>query len=231
MSKSLAKNLSLISIFVPFDHALKFIKETLFLDLSKRLLQNSVYRIGKTLSDYFSQEFMGEERREILQSKPEIVDTAYIQVDGSFVPSIDENPAEKTSKKLKIFKENKLGVIFTSNDISKRTSKSGEENIQIKNKSFVSSIGKGVEGFKKALLKMSEIRKLGEAKTIVFISDGADWIRKLHDECFSNTERVIDWYHAMENLWSTAAKIFGEGNTKDCKLWVKPIFCMMVQNL
>ena len=131
LSKLLVKNLSLISIFVPFDHALKFIKDTLSLDLSKRLLQNSIYRIGKTLSDYFSEELKEEERREILESEPESIDTAYVQVDGSFVPSISENPEENTSKmkkNAKVFKENKLGVIFTSNNIEKREVKiwSGE---------------------------------------------------------------------------------------------------------
>ena len=55
---------------------------------------------------------------------------------------------------------------------------------------------------------------------VVLISDGADWIAKLFQKLFPNSEMVLDWYHAMQHLWACGNELFGEGS-KHTRLWVK----------
>lgn len=231
-SKVLLKSLSLVSIFVPFEHALTFVKEFLGLNISKRFLQESVYKVGEAFSSYFQKEITTAERIELAgQNSPE-AEVAYIQADGAHVPIKNEDvedEVKKSSKSLKTkdksngYKENKLAIIFTNNDIVKKTTKSGKESIKITNKRFVTSLGKGVAHFRNALIKAYEINNVSHVKILVFLSDGADWLRKLQEEYFPHAIRILDWYHAVEHLWDVAKLLFGEKNKKEIALWVKPI--------
>lgn len=60
---------------------------------------------------------------------------------------------------------------------------------------------------------------LREAKEVVYIGDGAGWIRKEFDEHFSRATFIIDWYHASEHVWSCGKALFGEG-TDSTDRWV-----------
>lgn len=43
----------------------------------------------------------------------------------------------------------------------------------------------------------------------MIFADGAVWIWNLADEHFG--ERIIDFYHASEHVWTLAHALFGEG--------------------
>ena len=55
---------------------------------------------------------------------------------------------------------------------------------------------------------------------VILISDGASWIENLFQELFPNSEMVLDWYHAIENLWRCGNEVYGEGS-EGCKAWVR----------
>jgi len=58
-----------------------------------------------------------------------------------------------------------------------------------------------------------------EAKEVVFLGDGAPWIRTEHHRHFATSTFIIDWYHASEHIWDCGKKLFGEG-TKATERWV-----------
>jgi len=58
-----------------------------------------------------------------------------------------------------------------------------------------------------------------EAKEVVYIGDGAPWIRTEHRRHFGRATFIIDWFHASEYLWDCGKKLFGEG-TKATEKWV-----------
>ena len=59
-----------------------------------------------------------------------------------------------------------------------------------------------------------------EAKEVVFLGDGAPWIRNEHRKHFGRSAFIIDWYHASEHIWDCGKMLFGEGSEATVK-WVK----------
>jgi hypothetical protein len=59
-----------------------------------------------------------------------------------------------------------------------------------------------------------------QADEIVFLGDGASWIRSEHRRHFGRATFIIDWYHASEHIWDCGKILFGEG-TKATEQWVE----------
>ncbi len=58
------------------------------------------------------------------------------------------------------------------------------------------------------------------ASEVVYLGDGAGWIRTLQHQWFSRATFIIDWYHASEHVWDCGKVLSGEG-TEATKQWVK----------
>ncbi len=57
-----------------------------------------------------------------------------------------------------------------------------------------------VDGFSAKLLGEAQRRNLGQAEDVVFISDGAAWLKRISKECFPGTTWILDFYHTTEYL-------------------------------
>ena len=55
---------------------------------------------------------------------------------------------------------------------------------------------------------------LRQAKEVVFLADGAHWIRHEQERHFSRATFIIDWYHASQHIWECGKELFGEGSDK-----------------
>jgi hypothetical protein len=211
-SKRLAKVCTQTSVFTPFEHGRNLIKEMTGISVSVTLLEQIVGRIGNKL--HKEAENKGRHPYAI-KDKEKDVKTLYIEADGAMVPILGENGRE--------YKENKLGIVFNDKDMIKKACKNGEEYTVIKQKKFISSLGDGVDPFKKMLYAAAIEKGYHKAKQVIFICDGASWLAKCKEEFFPNAVQILDWYHAVEHLWSTAHAIFGENNVKECTEWVVPL--------
>ncbi len=61
---------------------------------------------------------------------------------------------------------------------------------------------------------------LRETDEVVFLGDGAPWIRTEHERHFRRAVFIIDWYHASKHLWDCGKALFGE-ETLYTAQWVK----------
>lgn len=197
---------------MPFKDAKKICYEFLQLSLSVTLIESVVTRIGSQLHRIC--ELKGK-RPYAIKNKEQSVETLYIEADGSMVPIVGKGKRE--------FKENKLGILFNNNDIVQKKHKNGKLYSEIKQKKYVSSIGEGVEPFKKMLYASAIEKGYYGAKNVIFLSDGAAWLGKCKDEYFPNSIQILDWYHAVEHLWLAAYKIYGDDNKELCQKWVEPL--------
>lgn len=50
-----------------------------------------------------------------------------------------------------------------------------------------------------------------QAQEVVFLGDGAAWIRNERRKHFGRATFIIDWYHASEHIWDSGKVLFGEG--------------------
>lgn len=125
--------------------------------------------------------------------------TLYIQADGSAVNTRIEDENGST------WKENKLGIFFSNDDMYKRKDKS---NI-IHHKEYVSHIG-NVETFRMLVFAKAVELEYWKYKDIVFISDGATWLRNMIKELFPEAIQILDKFHLIENIYSYRKLIFND---------------------
>ena len=65
-----------------------------------------------------------------------------------------------------------------------------------------------------------------EAAEVVYIGDGAGWVRTIHDVHFGKATFIIDWFHASEHIWDCGKKLFGEG-TDAAKKWADKLLHLL----
>lgn len=125
--------------------------------------------------------------------------TLYIQADGAAVNTRIEDENGST------WRENKLGILFSEDDMYKRRDKS---NI-INHKEYVSYIG-NVDTFRLLVFAKAVELKYWEYENIVFISDGAAWLRNMISELFPEAIQILDKFHLIENIYDYGKFVFND---------------------
>jgi hypothetical protein len=126
----------------------------------------------------------------------------YVEADGASL-----NTRTKDDKGSS-WRENKLGLVFSSDNIYKWTDHRGEEQRQLNKREYVSYIG-SVSEFKKHLFSCAIKNGYGKYEKTVLIGDGATWIRNMRDELFPDAQQILDYYHLCENVNTYAKSLFG----------------------
>jgi len=212
ISKRVCKIASMIFTYSPFAHTKKIMKEALSIEISETALKSISNRIGTKLYNDMDKK---SRRPEQLQYTGSPIDLMYIQADGAMTPIASAGGIE--------YKENKLGVIYTNDNIIQKKTKNGKDRVEIKNKRFVSSIGEGVDKFKRMLYGLAKENGLYKSDKVIILGDGASWISKMKEEYFPEAIQILDWYHAVDHLWTTAHALYGENNIEKCRKWVDPL--------
>ena len=133
--------------------------------------------------------------------------TLYIQMDGAALNTRHKNKEGST------WRENKLGMVFSSDNIKTRINAKGEKVGQIVKKEYVSYIGSASE-FRKYIFACAIRNGYGKYRTTVVLSDGATWIRNLCDELFPDAVQILDLFHLCENIYEYAKSVFKNDETK-----------------
>lgn len=139
----------------------------------------------------------------------------YIEMDGAALNTRIENNDST-------WKENKLGCIFTSDNIHYYTnSKTGERYHRIEKCEYVSLLGPASD-FKWHLFSLALDNGYDPDREVVVLSDGAVWIRNIVEELFPGATMILDLFHLKENVHNYAKAMFPNDSTKVAE-WAKPI--------
>jgi hypothetical protein len=130
-----------------------------------------------------------------------ITEILYIEVDGSMVNTRRKDANDSS------WKENKLGMVFSSDNIHTYRSK---------NKNLVDIIGKreyipylgNVENFTKHLFTTAIRNGYGTYEKTIIVSDGALWIKSMRDQYFPDAIQILDFFHLCEKIYTYAKAIF-----------------------
>ena len=141
--------------------------------------------------------------------------TLYIETDGAALNTRLKDEAGST------WRENKLGVVFSSDNIRTWHDKHGEKQHRIQKREYVSYVGSCNE-FKKHLLSVAIKNGYGSYKNTVIISDGATWIRNIRNEIFPDAQQILDYYHLCENVHTFAKHLFNMNEDK-YRPWARDI--------
>ncbi len=135
--------------------------------------------------------------------KPKTKDTLYIEIDGAAINTRTEDENGST------WKENKLAILFDDKDLYRRKDGSNK----IISKEYVTYFGSATE-FQKHLFACSLKHEFQSYKNIIFISDGATWIRNMINEFYPDAIQILDLFHLKENISDYAKAIFKDNGKK-----------------
>jgi hypothetical protein len=124
----------------------------------------------------------------------------YIEVDGAALNTRQKDERGST------WRENKLGITFSSDNIRYWTDKRGQRQHKINKREYVSYVG-SVQEFQKHLFACALRNGYGIYEKTVLISDGATWIRNMKEQLFPDAQQILDFYHLCENINNFARKI------------------------
>ena len=139
----------------------------------------------------------------------------YIEMDGAmFNTRKQENGST--------WKENKLGLVFSSKDVVKYKSSKGEEYHRILSREYISYAG-DADTFKEHLYATALRNGLETHEKIVLISDGASWIKTfLTDYCQGlDAIQILDYTHLKENIYKFANVFIRGKNAKG--IWAEKL--------
>jgi len=139
----------------------------------------------------------------------------YIETDGAQVNTRHKDKDNST------WRENKLGVVFSSDNIHSWTDKHNERQHRILKREYISYLGSCSE-FKKHLLSCAIKNGYGSYKETVIIGDGATWIRNIREEIFPDAVQILDFYHLCENVHTFAKHLYNMDESK-YKPWADDI--------
>jgi len=144
--------------------------------------------------------------------------TLYLETDGATVNT-------RTKDKDSTWRENKLAVAFTSDDIRWWTAGDGERRHCFTKKPTYCSLIGSVSDFKSHVLALALRAGYGKYADTVFLSDGATWIRNMIQEIFPDAQQILDYYHLCENVNKYARGLFGvsESQEKARRKWANDI--------
>ena len=185
-----------------FKAAAEIIKKTHDISLSASTIRTVAEFIGKIIFEQDTAEAnLAFERREDIKCENKKTGILYVQMDGATLNTRLKNNDGSS------WRENKLGMCFSSDNISVRINKKGEEIGQIQKKEYTSYVG-SVSEFKKYLFACAKRNGYGQYETTVIISDGAQWIHNMCKELFPDATHILDLFHLCENTYSFAKAIF-----------------------
>lgn len=125
----------------------------------------------------------------------------YLEADGAALNTRVEDADGST------WRENKLGIVFSSDNIYCWNDKDGKRHHQVRKREYISYIGPAAE-FKKHFLACALRNGYGKYRQTVILSDGAHWIANMAQEIFPDAQHILDLFHLKENVYDFAKAKF-----------------------
>jgi hypothetical protein len=132
----------------------------------------------------------------------------YIEVDGAMLPTRQEG------QKGVVYRENKLGMIFSSDNIHWWTDKNNKRQHRILKREYVTLIGNS-EDFTKLLFSKAVKNGYMRYDKVVLLSDGATWIRNMKDLVFPDSHQILDFFHLKEHVSDLLKQIIYDDEIKN----------------
>ena len=164
--------------------------ETIEKFTSVKVSPSQIYRVTDCVSESLEDEDLKTERTLQPVSKEDVL---YVEIDGSMIPTRNNDEP---------WKEIKLGRLFRGSDCLNPNSEAS----YLQDSQYVGHFGTSVDFCKKL---GGIIDAYGDLKDrLVFINDGATWIREWIADNYPLAVPVLDYYHALEYLYEFAKKAF-----------------------
>lgn len=195
LSPGLARACCLLAVDDSFEQTSRKIEQLFGQKVSTNTIERLTHQVGTVLLQQADQELTDFQKNRYIPRAQITPKRLYIAADGTTVHEIDG------------WHESKVGVIYWENEREQRES------------CYVGRFDNS-EIFGWHLWLQACRCGLREADEVVFLGDGAPWIRSEKRKHFGRATFIIDWYHALEHIWDCGKVLLGEGS-KATEKWVK----------
>lgn len=193
ISPGLGKACCLLAVDDSFEQSSRKIEAFTGQQISDNTIERVVCQVGSVVQDQQDQRLQRFFEDQQIPEPQSIQERLYVAVDGTTVHETDG------------WHECKVGTIYFEDERNSR----------------ISCYVCGFESSKNFGWRLwLEACKFGCVQQVVYLGDGAPWIRTEHHRHFGRATFIIDWYHASEHIWDCGKKLFGEGS-KATQQWVE----------
>jgi len=163
-------------------------------DLMERLLGLSIS--GPSVQEVSEQ--AGQRAEALLAANPPASQsgagkTVILQMDGCQAPQRDG------------WHEVKIGTLFLNESRCRTAGGRGK----VLSKEYLATL-ENAEGFGRQFRARAVSWEVDQARRVVVMGDGAPWIWNLAEEQFPGSVGIVDFYHAVEHLWTIGEALFGD---------------------
>ena len=162
--------------------------------IGKLIYQEDCFQRDRAIAHFKSVDMVERAKRRLKGS------TLYIEMDGGMLNT-------RTKVNDSSWKENKLGLVFSADDLitHKKKGDNEEESWRIGRREYISYFGDS-DTFLQFLYSVALRNGLENHGTIVILSDGAAWIKNFKNIYCSdlNVIHILDYTHFKENLYKSA---------------------------
>jgi len=161
-----------------------------------KVSSSQIYRV----TDHVSESLKGEDLKcERILPPLSKHDVLYVEMDGSMICTPDNEGS---------WKEIKLGRLFRGSDCLNPNTNSS----YLSDSQYVGHFGTSTEFCEKLKAAIDSCGDLKER--LVFINDGATWIREWIADNYPMAISIVDFYHVMEYLHDFAGKAFSDTSSQ-----------------
>ena len=209
---------ALVGQQAPFAHGREQLKVLAGLVVTSKSVERSAETIGADIAQQEQQQIQRAVQLDLPIPVGQPIPILYVQMDGTGVPVVKKETAGRQGKvegQPAHTREAKLGCAFTQTTWD-------EEGFAIRDPDSTTYTGaiETAEDFGKRIYREALKRGWRCAKKKVVIGDGADWIRNVVAEHFSDAIPIVDLYHARQHLWGVARQLYPYEEMKQ-KVWMK----------
>jgi len=201
LSAGLARTCCVLAVDDSFNQTSRKIEELVGQQVSDKTIERVVHQIGSTLisrQDEQLADFLSERRIPAAEVKPKRL---YICPDGTTVHEKDG------------WHETKVGCIYWEDEKFQRQQR------------YLGRFDNSDVFGSYLWLRACECG-FRQTNEVIYIGDGAAWIRTIHDQRFKKAVFIVDWFHASEHIWDCGKNLFGEG-TDAAKKWAEKLLNLL----
>ena len=175
-----------------YEKSNEVLKEMLQIEVS----ETQIYRV----TDFYGKAVSATVNEDPVLSPVKADEVMYVEADGSMIFTREEG-----------WSEVKVGRIFKSSDCLHAEGKQG----WISHSQYTAHLGSHKEFTKTLDALIDKYGSLGNR--LVFVSDGATWIKNWIEDAFPKAVSILDYYHVCEHLHKFSSSIFTDKSKE--KIW------------
>ena len=214
ISAGLDELLAMMGSQLSFAHSAKMVKALTLVDVSPNRCRRSTEALGQLVAadeERTRQQVWEQPTLELPGVNKDVIDPLYVSADGVIVHTRESG-----------WREQCVGAVYTA-----QRTKSSSPQIRSQAISYMSEFGSRPK-FGQQLWLEAHRRGLQEAKTVVFIGDGAAWLWEMAHDLLPEAIQILDWYHATSYLWAVARELYKDEIA--AQKWIDPYLAALAQS-